>query len=69
MNHIEKLAAYFTPGKIVPSYGGRDVVVRFEDKPANCWASWRVWVKEIDAKGNIVGQERWHCTEPKLLKY
>lgn len=64
--HIQKLKQYFTPGKIVPSYGGQDLVMRFEENPVNHWSDWLVYVKEVDSRGNIIGQERSHCTAPDL---
>ncbi len=58
----EELARYFTPGAIVPSYGGRDVVVAFH--PTTATRGWRVDVREVNSQGEPIGQVRSHMTDP-----
>lgn len=67
----EALAWYFKPGRIVPSYGGRDRVVSFNDETARRgYKDWSVTVHAIDRDGNRVkgpeGYNRTHHTSPRL---
>lgn len=57
------LREYFTPGRIVPSYGGKDRVLGFD------WndGAWRARVEAVDPKTGVslhTGAERTHTTRP-----
>jgi len=59
----EILKKYFTPGEIVPSYGGgRDKVISFEPKTDGWFPT--VIVQEVDNNGKIIGRLRSHGTMP-----
>ncbi len=64
-----ELAAYFTPGALVPSYGGQDRVLAFEPLPDN---NFRVQVQAVDTRGNPVPDDpspRWHSTPPTRREF
>lgn len=67
----DDLKKYFTPGNIVPSYSGRDRVVKFI--PEDETKSWYVVVHAIDRDGNRVsgpeGRNRTHFTMPTPAQY
>ncbi len=59
---ITRFENYFRPGRIVPSYGGRDRVISFERLDDD---KWQVQVIEVDDKGQDVGDHvRTHATAP-----
>jgi 2'-5' RNA ligase len=62
---------YFTPGRIVPSYGGKDKVLEFDEK-GGLGGGWRVKVQQVeDNEGNPVkdAQPRWHGTRPRASNF
>lgn len=66
------LAAYFTPGNIVPSYCGYDKVMSFTPAPdgsKNPACDWVVTVVECDKDGNVKGHPRKHATLPTMRNY
>ena len=61
----EILKKFFTPGEIVPSYGGgRDKVISFEPKTHGWFPT--VIVQEVDNNGKIIGRLRSHGTMPDV---
>lgn len=62
-DYISRLHNYYRPGKIVPSYFGRDKVIMFQHPLADC-SNWYVTVQEVDKKGNPIGANRNHSTNP-----
>ncbi len=62
-SYYERLENYFKPGKIVPSYCGRDRVIKIETNLIG-WPSWKVTVEELNEAGEAVAPPRWHCTNP-----
>ncbi len=64
LSRLEALAAYFRPGRIVPSYGGQDRVVAFD--PGDAARAWRVTVVGVRSDGSALPFEeaRTHFTEP-----
>jgi hypothetical protein len=62
----EALQEYFKPGRIVPSYAGRDRVVAFD--PGKNIGGWSVTVYAVDANGERLpgpqGYNRTHFTQP-----
>lgn len=61
-----ELRKYFSPGAIVPSYGGLDRVISFDWRDGD----WRVTVQAVRADGS--NDPRWpmprmHCTQPENL--
>lgn len=69
---IPQLKKYFEVGNIVPSYIGRDVVIKFNEPiknapyPANYWS---VDVAEINDNGDVIGHIRNHSTCPTVDNY
>jgi hypothetical protein len=59
----ERLEKYFTPGRVVNGYGGKDKVVAFHK---NDGYNWSVDVKAVDKNGNEIPGERVrnHRTQP-----
>lgn len=65
---IEDLKDYYKKGNIIPSYGGgQDKVISFNEGENGF--DWSVNVKGVDNKGNIIGGERTHSTEPKYKDF
>lgn len=67
LNRTQKEAAlrhHFTPGRIVPSYSGQDLVIAFN--PGGPESTWSVDVQAVDERGNPIEGERVrrHGTEP-----
>lgn len=63
---INKLAEYYTPGRIVPSYGGgQDKVISFNPSDNG---RWNVTVRAVDKEGNFIAgeRERTHSTQPSI---
>lgn len=56
------LQEYFTPGRVVPGYGGPDRVIEF--RPPTDQSDWAVKVQRVDANGKAVEPPRWHATQP-----
>lgn len=59
-------AEYFTPGRIVDAYGGKDKVISFNPGPDGQPWNWTVTVQRVDAQGNDIPHERprTHSTRP-----
>jgi len=61
----DALEAYFKPGRVVNSYGGKDVVVGFKRTGTGENSDWAVGVKSVDSRNNDIGNPiRWHRTTP-----
>jgi hypothetical protein len=62
---VESLRKYFTPGNLVPSYGGKDRVISFNEGEQGDWS---VTVQSVDEQGQPKYGERprTHFTTPDL---
>jgi hypothetical protein len=62
---IESLRKYFTAGNIVPSYGGKDRVISFNEGDDGDWS---VTVQEVDERGQpkFGTRPRTHFTTPNI---
>jgi hypothetical protein len=60
----DAIERYFTPGRIVDGYGGKDKVLQFDKGDGD----WGVLVQRVDDTGKTIRGElpRWHSTSPSL---